>query len=349
MTLTKRLPLLALLLATPAAGAPAAPAAAAAAAAPAAAPPPARPADEVLVDRVAATVDGDVVTLSEIEERAATELRRAEALPPGKERDEAHDRALRRAFETIVSEKLLEKQAKALQLEVTETQVDAAIEDIKTRNHFDDGQLDRALDGQGLDRKTFRAQIRRELESYQVMQAKVRSRVKVSDDDLKNYYQTHPQEFGGELELHVRHVFLPLPEHASKSDEARVRADAERVVQRLKTGEDFAAVAKQVSKGPSAGDGGDLGWLRRGTIQKSLEDAAFDLKDGQISGIVHAGPGLHVLKVEGRRVGGARSFEDAKEEIRNRLLDEQVTATRQQLLDELRRGAVVEVKLPELK
>jgi peptidyl-prolyl cis-trans isomerase SurA len=338
VTLKTTLPLLALLLAAPVAGVAAEPA-------PAAADKP----GEAVVDRVAATVDGDVVTLSEIEERAATELRRADALPRGKERDEAHDRALRRAFDTIVAEKLLEKQAKALQLEVTETQVDAAIEDIKNRNHFDDAQLDRALDGQGLDRKTFRAQIRRELESYQVMQAKVRGRVKVTDDDLKNYYQTHPQEFGGETELHVRHIFLPLPENASKADQARVRAEAERVVQRLKTGEDFATLAKAVSKGPSADDGGDLGWLRRGTIQKALEDAAFELKDGQVSGLIQAGPGLHVLKVEGRRVGGARSFEDAKDEIRNRLLDEQVTATRQQLLDELRKGAVVEVKLPELK
>jgi peptidyl-prolyl cis-trans isomerase SurA len=301
-----------------------------------------------LVDRVAATVDGEVVTLSEIEERGAAELRRAAALPLGPERDEAHARALRRAFDQIVSEKLVEKQAKALQLEVTETQIDAAIEDIKSRNHFDDDQLARALESQGLDRPTFRAQIRRELENYQVMQAKVRSRVKVTDDDLKNYYQTHPQEYGGEPELHVRHIFLPLPDGSSKADEAKVRAAGERVLQRLKTGEDFATVAREVSKGPSAADGGDLGWLRRGTIQKALEDAAFALKDGQISGLIHAGPGLHVVKVEARRVGGARSFDDVKEEIRNRLLDEQVTATRQQVLDELRRGAVIEVKIPEL-
>lgn len=302
-----------------------------------------------LVDRVAATVDGEVVTLSEVEERAAAELRKASGLPPGKERDAAHDKALKRAFDLIVAEKLLEKQAKALQLEVNEAQVDAAVEDIKSRNRFDDEALDRALGEQGLDRKSFRAQIRRELESYQVLQAKVRSRVKVTDDDLRNYYQTHPQEFGGEPELRVRHIFLPLPEDASKAEEAKARAAGEKVLQRLKTGEDFAAVAKEVSKGPSAQDGGDLGWLRHGTIQKALEDAAFALQDGQFSGLVRAGPGLHVVKVEARRLGGARSFEDVKEELRNQLVEEQVGQTRQQVLEELRRGAVVDVKIPELK
>jgi peptidyl-prolyl cis-trans isomerase SurA len=302
-----------------------------------------------VVDRLAALVDGEVVTLSEIEERAASELRRADVLPPGKERDEAHDRALRRAFDSIVAEKLLAKQAKALQLEVSEAQVDAALDDIKKRNRFDDEQLDRALAEQGMDRKSFRAQVHRELETYQVLQAKVRAKVKVTDDDLKNYYQTHPQEFGGEPELHVLHIFLPLPEGASKAEEAKVRAAGERVLQRLKSGEEFGKVAREVSKGPSAPEGGDLGWLRRGTVQKELEDAAFSLKDGQISGLVRAGPGLHVVEVLARRTGGARSFDDAKEDIRNRLLEEQVNQTRQQVLDELRKGAVVDVKIPELR
>jgi peptidyl-prolyl cis-trans isomerase SurA len=320
-----------------------------AAPAPTPTPAPASAAKSDLVDRLAATVDGEVVTLSEVEERAASELRRAEALAPGKERDEAHDRALRRAFDIIVAEKLLSKQAKALGLEVTEQQVDAAIADIKNRNHFDDEQLDRALADQGLDRAAFRSQIRRELETYQVMQAKVRSKVKVTDDDLTNYYQTHPQEFGGETEIHVRHIFLPLAEDASPAEGARVRAAGEKVLQRLRSGEDFAAVARQVSKGPSGDDGGDLGWLRRGTVQKSLEDAAFALKDGQVSGLVRAGPGLHIVKVEGHRIGGARSFDDVKEEIRNRLVEEQVGLTRQQLLDELRKAAVIEVKIPELR
>jgi len=302
-----------------------------------------------VVDRVAATVDGDVVTLSEIEERAGAEYERAERLSAGKEREEVRAAALKRAFDLIVAEKLLAKQAQALQLEVTEKQVDAAVEDVRNRNRFSEQDLDRALAEQGLDRAAFRAQVRRELESYQVLQVKMRGRVKVSDEDLTNYYRTHPQEFGGEQEIHVRHIFLPLPEGASAQEEARARAAGEKVLQRLRTGEEFAKLAREVSKGPSAQDGGDLGWLRRGTIQKALEEAAFALKDGQISGLVRAGPGLHVVKVDGRRTGGERSFEEAKDEIRAHLTDEQVGATRQQVLDELRRAAVIEVRIPELR
>jgi peptidyl-prolyl cis-trans isomerase SurA len=302
-----------------------------------------------VLDRVAATVNGDVVTLSDLEERAGVEWARIERMDPGPARDEARRVTLRRAFDILVAEKLLAKQAEVLQVETSDAQVDAAIQDIKTRNRFDDAQLDRALADQGLDRATFRRQVRRELETYQVLKYKVRNRVKLGEADVKNYYQTHPQEFGGEEELKVRHIFLPLPEGAPKAQEDKVRAEGERVLQRLRTGEDFAKVAREVSKGPSAPDGGDIGWLRRGTVQKALEDAAFALKDGQISGLVRAGPGLHILKAEARRSTGGKSFEEAREEIRNRLYEEQVSSYRDAYIEELKKGALIEVKVPELK
>lgn len=302
-----------------------------------------------VVDRVAATVNGEVVTLSDLEDRAGAEWARVQAMAPGPARDEARRAALQRAFDLVVSEKLLAKEAQALQLEVTDAQIDAAIADIKTRNRFDDAQLDRALAEQGLDRTTFRGQVRRELETYQVLQYKVRNRVKLTDADVRNYYQTHPQEFGGEPELKVRHIFLPLPENATKADEETVRAQAERVLQRLRTGEDFAKVAREVSQSPSAKDGGDIGWLRRGTVQKQLEDAAFALKDGEISPVVRAGRAFHIVKVEARRTGGGKSFEEAQEEIRTRLYEEQVGSYRQAYIDELKKAALIEVKIPELK
>jgi len=317
------------------------------AAAPAAVNPPA--VNPQVVDRVAALVNGEVVTLSELAERAGPALLRAEQLPAGPERAEAHKVALQRAFEDVVAEKLLQSKATELQIEATEAQINEAVEDIKRRNNFDDAALERALSEQGIDKAAFRANVKREYDAFLVLQYQVRSKVKVSDDDLRNYYQRHPQEFGGEEEVKIRHVFLPVPDSATKAQEAKVEEQMTRVLQRLKTGEPFDAVAREVSKGPSAADGGDLGWLKRGTIEKALEDAAFALEPGQISQPVRAGPGLHVFKVEERRVAGEKSFEDAKEEIRAQLLEKQAGTYRQQLIAELRRDALIETKLPELQ
>jgi peptidyl-prolyl cis-trans isomerase SurA len=319
----------------------AAPAAPADTKAPAAAP-------RQVLDRVAATVNGEVITLGELRERAGEEYRRAAAAPAG-ERERALRQVLRSAYEVVVAEKLFHAQALELQVEVTDAQVDQAVEAKKAELRLDDRQLDEALSAAGLTRAAYREQIRRDFEIYRILDYKVRGRVKVSDEDLKNYYQTHPTAFGGEEEVRVRHIFLPLAEGAPAAEVARATAAGEKVLQRLAAGEDFAKVAREVSKGPGADEGGDLGWLRRGTIQKQLEDVALGLGDGQVSRLVRAGPGLHLFKAEARRRGGAKTFEEAKEDIRTMLAQEQSASYRDQYVAELKRDAVIQVNLPELK
>lgn len=302
-----------------------------------------------VVNRVAALLNGEVVTLRDLQDRAGEDLRRASAAPAGAERDQATRRALRRAWEALLAEKLFRAQAVALQLEVSDAQVDSAVDDIKTRNRFDDTQLDLALAGQGLDRAAFKAQIRRELETMQVLNYKVRSRVKVTEEDLRNYYQTHPAAFGGEEELHVRHLLLALAADAPAAAVQAAQAQGARLQQRLQAGEDFAALVREVSKGAGAEVDGDLGWLKRGQIQKQLEDAFVGLADGQVSKLVRSGPGLHLFKLEERRRAGGKTFDQAKEEIRDALVQEQTGSYRDQYLAELKRDAVIELRMAELK
>lgn len=301
------------------------------------------------LNRVAATVNGDVITLRDLERLGGSALSEADLRPPGPERDRARAEALRAAFDLLVANKLFEQQVKKLDLAVSDAQVDAQIEAIKSQNEFDDAQLERALMAQGTTREAFRERIRGQLENFAVLQYKVGGRVKVTDQELENYYRSHPQEFEGEQEIHVRHIFLPLAENAPAAEVKRVQDDGTRILQRLRSGEDFAQVAKQVSRGPSAEAGGDLGWLKRGTIQKQLEDAAFALKEGQFSGLVRAGNGVHILRVDERRKAASRSFADVKETIRDRLVNEQADKYREQYVAELRREASIETRIPELK
>ena len=308
--------------------------------------PPAAPL--VTVDRVAAVVNGEPILLSELAERAGSEWLRVDAMTPGPEKDRDRKDVLQRAFEQVLSEKLLGAAAVADQVEASEQQVEAAIQDIKTRNNLDDKGLQEAVAGQGIDMATFRQQVKKDLDAYLVLDHRVRSRVKVGDQDVQNYYQTHGSEFGGEPELHVRNVFLPLAEKAEAAEVDRVVAEAEQVRARVAAGADFASEAKKASRGPNAAQGGDLGWIRRGTIQKALEDAAFALEPGQTSPAIRAGPGVHVLFVEEKRMGGGKTFEQAKEEIRNKLYQTQVESFRGQLINDLKKEAVIEAKLPEL-
>lgn len=312
-------------------------------------PPAASPALRFPINRVAAVVNGEVITQRELERAGGEALADANVLPPGPDRDKARAAALRAAFDLLLADRLFAQQVKKLDLQVTDEQVDAQLAAIREQNHFTDEQLDQALASEGTSRDEFRERLRGQLQNFQVLQYRVGSRVKVTDQELENYYRSHPQEFGAEEEVHLRHVFLPLPAGASEAQRQKAEAAGEAVLSRLKRGEDFAQVARTASKGPSADAGGDLGWVKRGAIQRTLEQAAFSLPKGQISGLVRAGNGIHVLQVLDRRKGAARPFADVKEIIRDRLVAEQADRYRAQFVAELRRDAVIETKIPELQ
>src|SRR5919198_1458504 len=310
---------------------------------------PAPPASRVL-DRVAATVNGEPVTLVELEERAGSEMVRAEAMPPGPGRDRARAKALKLALDNVIAERLLDGQAAALGVEVNDAQVDSTIEEIKRRNGLDDAKLDEVLPQQGFaDRAAFRRAIKRDLETASVLQVKVRNRIKITDEDVKNYWQTHPQEFKASDEVRVRHIFLPVAKDATPAEQDAVRARAERVLERLKAGEDFAKVAREVSQGPTAAEGGELGWYGRGTLQPDVEKAAFALQPGQISPLVRSPRGYQIVQTEERRGGGLRPLDDVKEAIRDRLYNDQLETYRSQFVAELRKDAIIDVKMPELR
>ncbi len=301
------------------------------------------------VDRVAAVVNGDVITLSELTQRAGTEYRRVMDMPPGPERDQARAKALRTAYEAVVAERLVENEVKALGIEVTEAQIDGAIEDVKKRNNLSDDMLRQALASEGITLPAYRARLRKDFENHLLIAAKVQNRVKVTDDDVTGYYQSHLAEFAGEDQVKLRLILLQVPAGAPPADDARVKAAGEALLTRLAAGEDFAELAKQVSQGPGASSGGDLGWVKKGTMPIDLERVAFVLKPGQNSGLVRAKTGWIILKADDRRTGKAPPMEDVKERIREKLATEQGEMYRKQYIDELKREAIIELKIPELE
>jgi peptidyl-prolyl cis-trans isomerase SurA len=294
---------------------------------------------ERTVDRVAALVNGDPITMGEVEDRAGQ--------PPSDPKERA--KIFKAALEQAIDERLFDGQAAALQIEIGDAQIDAAIDEIKKRNHFDDKQLDQALEEQGLDREGFRKSVRRNLEGFEILRAKVSSRVKVSDEDLRNYYQKHAKELVADEEVRVRHIFVEIPKGASTAQLAKAQASAEKALKRVRGGEDFGKVAREVSQGPSAAEGGEIGFVRRGTVQPELERAAFALEVGGVSGVVRTKSGFQIVQLEERRGGAARPFEQVKDEIRDRLTNEQVDSYRKQYVAELRKDAVIDIKLPELR
>lgn len=130
-------------------------------------------------------------------------------------------------------------------------------------------------------------------------------KISPSDEEVKKYYNDHEKEFKNPVSVTARHILLTDKEEAKK------------VLQRVKKGENFSKLAKEVSQDPvSAVKGGEIGPFTKGDLVPEFEDAVFKLKTGQISDIVETQFGFHIIKKLSARNLKSRSFEDSKEEIK---------------------------------
>ncbi len=147
----------------------------------------------------------------------------------------------------------------------------------------------------------------------------------VTDAAMKKVYEDAAKAQKPETEIHARHILVATKE------------EAEAALKRVKAGEDFAKVAKEVSK-DSGSDGGDLGWFTKERMIPEFADAAFKLQVGQISDPVHTQFGWHIIKVEGKRQTTFPPFDQVKDQLARYV----VQKAQSELITELRKGAKIE-------
>ena len=142
-----------------------------------------------------------------------------------------------------------------------------------------------------------------------------KDQVKVSDEQIKEYYEEHIDTFKEKKRVKARHILFKLAENASPEEEAKVKQKAEDVLKKAKAGENFAELAKKYSEGPTAKDGGDLGYFSENQMVKPFEEAAFKLKKGEVSDLVRTSFGYHIIKVEDVKEARTKSLEEVKGQI----------------------------------
>ncbi len=304
------------------------------------------PAAAELVDRIAAVVNKDIVALSEVEARAAPEMQRIRAEPDPKKRSELRAAALKRALDMLIGEKLMESQLRELNIDVSDAEVDLGIEDVKKQNGIDGEQFEKLLMQEGYTMSGYRQFMKKHLARLKLINLKVRSKVKVSDEDLKVEYAKLAKMESEDAEVHARHLLVQVAPKATPDQVEAARKKAVALAEEARQpGTDFIELAKKKSEGPSAADGGDLGFFRRGVMVPEFERAAFTLPIGGISDPIRTKFGWHVIKVEDRRAVAAKGFDELKDQIRGRMLQQQLEKYTEQYIQELRAQAVIDEKL----
>lgn len=297
-----------------------------------------------VVEKIAAVVGDSVILGSEIEEKAAPLLAEVSRLPEASKRA-ARAAALRReVLERLIDDELILQQATELKLTVTSEQVDSSIEEIKRQNNIDDDQLREALRTQGMTMAAYRADLKKQLLRFRVINIAVGSRVTISDDDVKTYYDRHMKD-GANTQVRASHIFVAIPENADASVVAEKQAQAKKLLDRALAGEDFAKLAREASDDPATrAEGGDLGYFGKDMLPKAIEEMVFAMKVGEVRGPVRADRGFHVIKLVDRKVKDPKPLDDVKDDVRMQLRQKEMERQTKSYLAELRKKTLVDVR-----
>lgn len=249
-------------------------------------------------------------------------------------------------LENLIDGELLYQESQKKGVKVDEAAVNEQLSVLKKRFPSED-EFKSALSKINLSETGIKSQLKREMAIQQFIDEQFGKKVTVSDKETKAYYDSHPNLFKQPEQVRASHILIKVDLQADESQKAEARKKLENIQQKLRKGEDFAALAKEFSSCPSSTKGGDLGYIRRGQTVKPFEEAAFALRPGEVSDIVETRFGYHLIKVIDKKPETTIAYEDTKDRLGQYLKHEKVQEEVNLYVDKLKAKAKVERFLTE--
>lgn len=295
------------------------------------------------IDGIAATVNGEVITLLElekagqplVEERLGTALKR--------ERSKVKREVLLQVLDGLVLQELQKQRARELGLQVGDQEVTEAIGQIRERNALTEEMIERALEEQGIGMEEYREQISEQVLFSKLMQQEVRTRVAVTGEEVEAYYEEHKEDYFRQEKIRVRHLLVKVA--AGENDESvqEARRKALDILEDYRGGADFADLVRKYSPETAAGDDAVSGWLERGEFLQELEEVAFSLPEGSVSEPIRSRAGFHLIQVVEKEEASYLSLAAVSDSIEQKLMQEKMERDYKKWLQELREESLVEI------
>ncbi len=248
----------------------------------------------VLLDRIIAIVEDDVVLERELAEEVRGIVNKLQAnnvmIPP--------PFILRKqVLERIIIEKLQPQMAEKSGIRVSDEMLRASVTEIAQRNNMTLEQFRHELESQGMLFEAFEESVRNEIIINQLRAREISTRIKVTDREVDHYLETQGATVQESVEYHLGHILIALPEAASSSAIQSARTKAEDVVDKLRQGEDFKKMAISVSDGGNALQGGDLGWRSLNQVPTIFVDSVSKMGRGDVADVIRSPSGFHIIKM----------------------------------------------------
>jgi len=286
----------------------------------------------LVVDRVVAVVNGEIITLSD--------LQREETL--NKKKEPKLD--TRHILEDMIDRKLQMTAAKRAGMDVTDKELSEAVSDIEKRNNMDTRQFEAALAKEGLTLEQYKSDLKEQMTLSRVFNKFVRAGIAVDEAEARAFYQKNLKVYSLPEEIRVRQIFIPAPEKAKADKIAAAKEKAQALYERAKKGEDFIGLVREGSEGVTAQHDGDLGFMQRDQVIPEIAAAIQNLQPGEIAKPFLGAGGYNVILLEETR-SPIKPFESVKEEILNILYQQKLDNSYRNWLQTLRSDSHIENKL----
>jgi peptidyl-prolyl cis-trans isomerase SurA len=305
---------------------------------------PAWGADSV-IEEIVARINSDIVTRTELQrsrDEVRQELRqqfgdKADAMLAQREKDVLRD---------LIDQQLLLQKAKDKGLTADTELIKRLDEMRKQMNLSSMEELEKAAREQGVSFEDFKQNLRNQILTQLVIRSEVQPKIQITKEDEKKYYEEHQKDLEHPERVRLSEILVST-EKLEPGDQAGVAAaqqKAQQLLEQVRGGAAFDEVAKKNSDGPTAAQGGDLGYFKRGTLARPLEEKAFAMKSGEVTDVVRTKQGFLILKVTEHELSGLPPLKDVEPEIGERLYYQKLQPALREYLTKLREDAYIDIK-----
>ncbi len=315
------------------------------------------PVSAAIVDKIVAVVNDDVVTLGEFNAAFDPVMKNIEANYNGPDKGSLINQYKEAILKRLVDNLLIEQEAKKLgkNIAIKDEEIMEVVRDMIAKKNSNMEEFKNNLVREGTSFESLKKEIKSQMLRMKLLRWEIKSKVMVSDEEIGAYYDKHRQDYEGKEAVRLKLIFLALPSKIEsktktsiKTDmkaKAKIKADAEELRRRTLAGEQFEMLAAKHSQGPGAAQGGDIGFVEKGTIIAALDSVAFKLAMGQVSEVIESDIGFHIIKAVDKKGAGLKPIAVVREEIKTKIEDEKLEKKYEEWINSIRAKSFIEIKM----
>jgi peptidyl-prolyl cis-trans isomerase SurA len=300
-----------------------------------------------VVDKIIAIVNDEIITLYEFNTAFEPYRKNIENTYKGTDKEAVIKQSREAFLQRLIDNILIEQEAKksGAGIIVKDEEVMEVLQDILAKQKLSMQEFSKNLAKEGKSLDSVKKEIRGQMMRARLLRREVKSKILVSDEEIGEYYNKNRQEYEGKETVRIKQILLVLPPNADKAIIAKVKNEAMQLHKRIKNGESFDLLALNYSQGPAAAQGGDVGFIGRGTIIPEVEAAAFSLPVGQVSEVIESSVGFHIIQVVDKKGAGLKLIAVVREEIKTKIEDEKLDKNFDEWIASVRAKSHIELKL----